>query len=926
MFSSSLQAGIMIAIILIVCISVSYYAFGGGDRRIPMHTSFMSGKCGWFIGALVVAALLIGLFGTCFPRLLPLTGDVSSLPSRRRGEVLAEGFVGSMNENLFDTFTSPISAKSVHAISDPFDVVANVNNPVNDAHVLQQSHKSSVVNKNHPCRLTLQKITAGSDYTLRIWIRTDNVIVRSQIEQNLLRPFDLRYITSAYDERPKSIVTNAEVRIIDTRQVDNAVWYLFEKTTPVTIPDDATTVYWYIGTTKASVSLQTSVYWCGFHISVYRASISDLTITRGLSSFYTAFDGNQSLTESGQWLDKSGKKNHATVSSGDTLPRITSDGGLILMGKTYGPPSSVLSSHTDDLSQQYNWSSSRENVGAFTIVFMYAKESNNEQVGMQRLLRVHADHFDADNGDSNPPTYMLDMHIDHDTNQLQISQQQKSNDLGDWQPVSLRVSLHADVAVYTFVHDGTKGIRIYINSTEVAVQADWFDRNYQIGDPNRRIVWNESKHTLQTLYATVTYHQLLSPAEIRSLAKYLMRKYNEVDDDRLTGQSTSSSVSSGSSTTHTELVELRTQMSALQQKLALAENTSATDPHPSFYNTATQSSSFYDPYGPPTDNTNLNNYVNRIRSIRGQLDRLRNQEAELLKRVPAYATHATIEDIELVKGMRVITKQDDQEAIVTKDQFVEQHLVYVYIDYVDGSIVDKKIRVSDLRLHSNEYWRLRDASVSKGMYCNRHTLCSNGQFCNYDRMDTPGEGICEPCDSIVACDRSFLVDTKSSCESQCPQKHTDTPRASNQGHHHILCDKQNPCKTGEFCNFANDNYGFCEACDVDADDLCDTEGLSKEGRRQCRKKCLAREQQPVLYRSELSDEEYNRLTIREKQNVLHDDTWNRTVRTFQPVTEDPADFEAIAHRHHSDGRVTASDSYDGHHEHPHGHGQTPTAA
>ena len=71
----------------------------------------------------------------------------------------------------------------------------------------------------------------------------------------------------------------------------------------------------------------------------------------------------------------------------------------------------------------------------------------------------------------------------------------------------------------------------------------------------------------------------------------------------------------------------------------------------------------------------------------------------------------------------------------------------------------------------------------------------------------------------------------------------------------------------------------------------------------------------------MTDEAYAALSTDEKQNVLQDQTWNRSVRSFAPLSGDTADFEPFPHRHHSDGSVTAADTYDGHHEHGHGHGQ-----
>jgi len=105
----------------------------------------------------------------------------------------------------------------------------------------------------------------------------------------------------------------------------------------------------------------------------------------------------------------------------------------------------------------------------------------------------------------------------------------------------------------------------------------------------------------------------------------------------------------------------------------------------------------------------------------------------------------------------------------------------------------------------------------------------------------------------------------------------------------VLCDAKTPCEQNAFCNYVHGDYGYCESCDIVADDLCDSEGMTKEAKRQCRKRCLAKEQKPYLYRSELTDAEYKQLTHEEKKNVLHDSMWNRNVRKFEPLITEPDD-------------------------------------
>ena len=160
-------------------------------------------------------------------------------------------------------------------------------------------------------------------------------------------------------------------------------------------------------------------------------------------------------------------------------------------------------------------------------------------------------------------------------------------------PVAFRVALHADVAVYTLVHDGSKGVRVYINSTEVAVEADWLDRSYRLDDRHHRLECNEASKTLATLYATVTYDVQLSRDQVQKLAKYLMRRYTMVGEDPYTAYGSGTSASGYGGSASTELVELRAQMATLQDKLTLAENTSATSPDPSFYDGATGQGSYY---------------------------------------------------------------------------------------------------------------------------------------------------------------------------------------------------------------------------------------------------------------------------------------------------------------------------------------------
>lgn len=954
MLSPALQSGGLIAVVLVVCIIIGYTAFGGGAQGVPMLASLRRSNGSWLVGALVVAALLLGVLGAYCPSVLPLAqiadGPLATAHHAARGEVIAEGFAvtGYDDANLVDAFTA--ASHKDHAIAAPFALVDNVDNPCDDRYVLRQS-PAATAGTTHACRLTVGGMKGGSTYRLRVWVRTDDATVRQHVENVGLRAFDLRFTTSGYDDRAKSLESNGEVRIVtakDTR--DGNVWYLVEKAAPLTVPDDAAQVMWYVGTKTASVQLSNPVYWCGFYASLYRQGAADLPVTQGLTSFYSAFEKEESWNAAGAWLDRSGNRYNATFGgSDDTKPTYTDDGGLSFAGQLYGPPSRALmagqsnASYVDNgggcTSDGYGYPddpytdvASRENVGAFTLTFVYARETvTAEAVGVQRLLRVRADHLDRDSL-ANPPNYLLDIHVDHDTGELQVSQQQKAADSDAWTPVAFRVALHADVAVYTLVHDGSKGVRVYINSTEVAVEADWLDRSYRLDDRQHRLVWNEASKTVATLYAAVTYDVQLSRDQVQKLAKYLMRRYTMVGEDPYAAYSSGTRASGYGGGASTELVELRAQMATLQNKLALAENTSATSPDPSFYDGATGQGSYYDAYGAPTDDTNLQRYVGRIQSVREQLNKLRAQEAALIRGAAGrrYAdtggstrsATATIEDLTLVKGMRVVVKADDAEAVVSTDEYTEAEVVYVGVNYVDGSEVDKRVRVTELRLHETELWRLQGVNrAANPIYCNRDSPCGDGRFCNYDRLDAPGEGVCEACESITSCDRSFHVDTKASCEAQCPAKAAaEAPYAANQPHHHTLCDAHTPCEAGSFCNYVHGRYGYCEACDVVADDLCDAEGMNKEAKRQCRKRCLAAEQKPYQYRTELTDAEYKQLTPKEKQNVLHDATWNRSVRQFEPLVSDPADGAPYPHRHESDGSVVPAATYNGHHSHRHGHG------
>ena len=952
MLSPALQSGGLIAVVLVVCISIGYAAFGGGAQGVPMLASLRRSNGSWLVGALVVAALLLGVLGACCPSVLPLAqiadgphGPLATAHHAARGEVIAEGFAvtGYDDANVVDAFTT--ASHKDHAIAAPFALVDNVDNPCDDRYVLRQS-PAATAGTTHACRLTVGGMKGGSTYRLRVWVRTDDATVRQHVENVALRAFDLRFTTSGYDDRPKSLDSSGEVRIVtakDTR--DGNVWYLVEKVAPLTVPDDAAQVLWYVGTKTASVQLSNPVYWCGFHASLHRQGAADLPVTQGLTSFYSAYEKAESWNAAGEWLDRSGNRYNATFSGSDaTKPTYTDDGGLSFAGQLFGPPSRALmagrsgvgSSTTASSSScasdggysddPYTDVASRENVGAFTLTFVYARETvTAEAVGVQRLLRVRADHLDRDSL-ANPPNYLLDLHVDHDTGELQVSQQQKAADSDAWTPVAFRVALHADVAVYTLIHDGSKGVRVYINSTEVAVEADWLDRSYRLDDRQHRLVWNEANKTVATLYAAVTYDVQLSRDQVQKLAKYLMRRYTMVGEDPYATYGAGAHASGSGGTASTELVELRAQMATLQDKLTLAENTSATSPDPTFYDGATGQGSYYDAYGAPTDHTNLQRYVGRIQSVREQLSKLRAQEAALLRGATggryAESATATIEDLTLVKGMRVVVKADDAEAVVSTDEYTEADVVYVGVNYVDGSEVDKRVRVTELRLHETELWRLQGVNrAANPTYCNRDSPCGDGRFCNYDRLDAPGEGVCEACESITSCDRSFHVDTKASCEAQCPAKAAaEAPHAANQPHHHTLCDAQTPCEAGSFCNYVHGRYGYCEACDVVADDLCDAEGMNKEAKRQCRKRCLAAEQKPYQYRTELTDAEYKQLTHKEKQNVLHDATWNRSVRQFEPLVSDPADGAPYPHRHESDGSVVPAATYNKHHSHRHGHG------
>ena len=862
--SPEIQSIFVIAVIIIACISIAYSAFGGASQGVPMLTSLKQSNGMWMIGALIVAALLIGVIGAYCPSTLPLA-QVSHplLKSNGTNEVMSEHFAvqHDMNDdvNILPNFTE--TSNNTHAIALPFALVnGNIKNPLNQKYVLRQLPKTVAAETTHSCRLKFSEFEPGSTYTLRVWIRMDTDM-KDIVEKGQLCSFDLRYTTSGYDENYKRLNNDQGLSIVDSIDMNEHVWYLLEKTTPIKIPQNASHIEWYVGTlSNNDIQLPSPVHWCGFHASIYLEGAVSLPVKNGLTSMHSAFEQQSSLNTLGEWVDLSRSGIDAKLSHSDSTFTITEDGGLSFTGPLTGTSSFMLSN------KHHQGHEKQDNIGAFTISFVYRNNKTSDTVGVQRLLRVRGEHLDHDSL-ANPPNYMLDIHIDHDSDELQISQQHYTDNR--WVPVTFRVKLHEDVAVYTIVHDGSKNIRLYSNSTERAKQDDWFDRSYRVHCPTHSLIWNEDGKTMATLYATLTYNIALTHKQIQKLSKYLMRQYNTVGERQDTvvyGQKNQLTNNHAM-----EMNELRAQMKSLQKKLYFAENTSAFSPEPNFYESNDQFGGSYDAYGTPTDHTSLQRYMGRIQSIQEQLRKLREQEVMLHGKMASEPQSSR----PLTKGMRVVIIKDNMEAIVSTDEYHEQNIPYVTVDYVDGSTYNKKVKRSEVRLNE-EY------STTK--QCNRNTPCGSGQFCNYDRLDIPNQGMCESCDSITSCDRSFLVDTKSSCESQCPLK--KGPMVSEQ---EVLCDAKTPCEQNAFCNYVHGDYGYCESCDIVADELCDSEGMTKEAKRQCRKRCLAKEQKPYLYRSELTDAEYNQLSHEKKKNVLHDCIWNRTVRKFKPLDTEPND-------------------------------------
>lgn len=846
--SPEIQSIFVIAVIIIACISIAYSAFGGASQGVPMLTSLKQSNGMWLIGSLVIAALLIGTIGVYCPSVLPIA-QVTHRTSSPHGtnEVLSEHFTG-YDENILPNFTE--GDHKTHAISVPFELVKNDKNPSNQDYVLVQHYDKPTTA--HSCRLKYSNFIPRSSYTLKVWISMDRNI-KKFVEKGELNSFDLRYATSGSDNNYKRLDYDQNFSIEKTRRMNGKRWYLLKKSTPIKVPQNASHIEWYVGTMTSPITLTEPVYWCGFHASVYLEGADELPVKQYLTSLYSTFEQHSRLNISGEWVDQSPYGINAKLSNSEGGFNIN-DEGFTFTGSLIGAPSRMLSHNHQQLKE-----TNQDNIGAFTISFVYYKNTSSD-TGKQRLLRIRGEHHDHDSL-ANPPNYILDIHIDHNSSKLEISQQHYK--VNEWKLMTFSVDLFPDVAVYTLVHDGSTNIAMYLNSQKKENQDNWFDRSYRVHCPTHSLIWNEDGKTMSTLYATLTYNIALTHNQIKKLSNYLMRQYHtagihqNTTEDSQTNQFTQNHLM--------EMIELKEQMKSLQQKLYLAENTSAFSPTPSFYESNGQFGGSYDAYGTPTDHTSLQRYMSRIQSIREQLRKLREQEVTLHRRM-------TIEypsSKPLTKGMRVLIIKDNAEAIVSTDEYNEQNIPYLTVDYVDGSAYNKKVKRSEVRLN--------EECSTLPKQCNSNTLCDSGQFCNYDRLDIPNQGICESCDSITSCDRSFLVDTKSSCESQCPIKKGP---ASGQ---EVLCDAKTPCEQNAFCNYVHGDYGYCESCDIVADDLCDSEGMSKEAKRQCRKRCLAKEQKPYLYRSELTDAEYNQLSHEKKKNVLHDCIWNRTVRKFKPL-------------------------------------------
>merc|ERR1740124_315335 len=109
--------------------------------------------------------------------------------------------------------------------------------------------------------------------------------------------------------------------------------------------------------------------------------------------------------------------------------------------------------------------------------------------------------------------------------------------------------------------------------------------------------------------------------------------------------------------------------------------------------------------------------------------------------------------------------------------------------------------------------------VSKGG-CTKHSMCVEGEFCNYDFGNN---GSCEECENFKNdCNNDGLSDKGAEdCVNICVSK---------QG-----CSMIWWCAEGQFCNYDFGVHGFCEECENVND--CNNDGLPDKGAEDCVYKC-----------------------------------------------------------------------------------------
>ena len=788
-----IQASLTIITIVTICVAASYYAFGQSKHQISTPSDFFNAlfvhDCTWFVCALIVSALLVGIIGSVYPNLIPLQGPTyhdTSIPLH------AETYTN------YDTGRNSIipklnsSSELTNIIRSPFELVNDVNNPIDENYVLKQFLQTIQMNDQHATQLIIKPIQPGFNYKIRVSVGVPSqfLFIRKLLESNVIRLFDLRYTTHPADKTPIKLTSSTDGNVIRTREMNGIIWYTFEKNNILKLPDDATHVHWYVGTACKQFQIPTSIYWCGFEMLNHYEFLPELPVSRSLTSFFEAFKGPRSMTVRGEWYDLSGHLHHAQFSQKNVRPSYTDDGGLNLHDRMIGPPSSVLSKHVTH-------STSRENVGPFTLMIMYAKVSNpNDR--HQRLLRVHADHFDSDDGDSNPPSYLMDVMIDHHSNKMQIKQQHKKGESkgnANWSTSSIPIDLHTDVGVYTIVHDGSKNIHLYANSVKTDTHLNWFDRNYQLNQ-NRHLIVNEANTQLSTLYALVTFNRALSAMEVRRLTKYLMRRYNEVDDDR--GVS-SHSVSSQEETTIPSS-ELEKGFTELKSQI---KNQQIHDDAPISNNS----------------NDDQNTMQNMVYG-----------EEEGSESNDDQSSLYSDSDAMLKLGTKVIHRQTNEEAMVSREPYTYENIRYIDITYMNGSKINAQTRIVDVQLHAAEKWR------------------------NSTDTDRAITNVPNPGDSYAS-------------SSSLSNGTTNTQPLANESDQ---SDMNSQLQKTSISNDTSTSQPRANQGDIDEqnDQVQNTNDNNTS---------------PYKYRSALSDDEYEALPLTERRHVLHDTLWNRTYRDLPPA-------------------------------------------